>query len=127
LTDCGRLPQTAADCGRLPPESESESESNTERESARARTRAKRFTPPTPEEVETYCKETGISIDAEKFCAYYASKDWMVGKVKMTDWKASVISWSKNEFRSKGKSSAEHTSFDTDEAFAKALRKTYGG
>lgn len=56
------------------------------------------FTAPTLEEVMTYCKERGNRVDAEKFIAYYESKGWFVGKTKMKNWKAAVISWEKNDF-----------------------------
>lgn len=51
--------------------------------------------PPTVEMVEEYCRERGNSVDAEKFCDFYTSKDWYVGKHKMTDWQASVRTWEK--------------------------------
>lgn len=57
---------------------------------ARARTR---FTPPTPEEVDTYCRESGYKVDGQRFCDFYASKGWVVGKNPMKDWKAAVRNW----------------------------------
>ena len=52
-----------------------------------------RFTPPTPTDVERYATEKGLTIDADKFCDFYESKGWMVGKNKMKDWKAAVRGW----------------------------------
>lgn len=52
-----------------------------------------RFTPPTPTDVERYATEKGLKIDADKFCDFYESKGWMVGKNKMKDWKAAVRGW----------------------------------
>jgi len=52
-----------------------------------------RFTPPTPTDVEAYATEKGLRIDADKFCDFYESKGWMVGKNKMKDWKAAVRGW----------------------------------
>lgn len=57
--------------------------------------RASRFTPPSIEEVREYCLERGNGIDPERFCNFYESKGWMVGKNKMKDWKASVRNWEK--------------------------------
>ena len=54
-----------------------------------------RFKKPTIEEIEKYCKERNNGIDAEYFYNWYESKGWYVGKNKMTDWKASVITWEK--------------------------------
>ena len=59
--------------------------------------KSRSFTPPTLEEVEDYCKETGKYIDAEKFINFYESKGWMVGKNKMVSWKAAVNNWAKEK------------------------------
>lgn len=49
------------------------------------------FVPPTPQEVEEFAKtEKGVSVSGEHFCDSYAKKGWMVGKVKMKDWRAAV-------------------------------------
>lgn len=53
----------------------------------------KKFKPPTVEEVRRYCLERGNGIDAEYFVNFYQSKNWMVGKNKMKDWKACVRTW----------------------------------
>ena len=57
----------------------------------------KRFAPPTLEEVKAYCEERHNGIDAETFIDFYASKDWMVGKNRMKDWRACVRTWEKRE------------------------------
>lgn len=56
---------------------------------------ATRFTPPTMDEIEEYCRESGIRINAERFIDYYTSNGWMVGKNHMKDWKATVRNWSR--------------------------------
>ena len=53
----------------------------------------KRFTPPTVEEVSSYCLERKNGIDAQSFIDYYAARNWYLGKTKMTDWKAAVRTW----------------------------------
>lgn len=53
----------------------------------------KRFTPPTADDVRTYAREKGFSIDAERFVDFYASKGWKVGSTPMKDWKAAVRNW----------------------------------
>lgn len=65
---------------------------------------AKRFVPPTVDEVKAYCLERKNNIDAQYFCDYYESKGWMIGKNKMKDWKCSVRTWEKNNFNT-GRSS----------------------
>lgn len=51
---------------------------------------SRRFVPPTVEQVQEYCESRGWAIDAQKFCDFYASKGWKVGRVAMKDWKAAV-------------------------------------
>ena len=61
---------------------------------------APRFTPPTMEEVAAYCSERGNSVDAERFCSFYQSNGWKVGKNPMKDWKAAVRTWEKRDAQS---------------------------
>lgn len=57
-----------------------------------------RFIPPTIEEVAEYAAEKGyIYVDAEKFCNFYDSKGWFVGKNKMKKWRSAVSNWNKTE------------------------------
>jgi hypothetical protein len=56
---------------------------------------AKRFAPPSIDEVHSYISEKGYSVDAESFVAFYQSKNWFVGKNKMKDWHAAVVTWEK--------------------------------
>jgi hypothetical protein len=43
--------------------------------------------------VRAFCAEQGLTVDADRFMAYYTSNGWMVGKVRMRDWQATVRSW----------------------------------
>ena len=52
-----------------------------------------RFTPPSLEEVQDYCKSRRNGLDAQAFVDFYSSKGWMIGKNKMKDWKAAVRTW----------------------------------
>ena len=56
-----------------------------------------RFVPPTVEEVRAYCLERGSKVDPEVFVSFYASKGWMIGKNKMRDWQAAVVTWEKKQ------------------------------
>ena len=58
---------------------------------------AKRFTPPTIEEVKAYCEERGNNVDPERFVDFYTANGWKVGKNAMKDWKASVRTWEKRD------------------------------
>lgn len=55
--------------------------------------KAKAFLPPSLDEVKEYCEERHNSVNPEAFVAFYASKDWHIGKSKMKDWKQAVITW----------------------------------
>ena len=57
-----------------------------------------RFTPPTIEQVKQYCTDKSLSVDAERFCAYYESNGWRVGRNAMKDWQAAVRTWRRSEF-----------------------------
>ena len=59
--------------------------------------KVRRFTPPTPTEVQQYCSESGHYIDADAFVDFYESKSWMVGKNKMKDWKSAVRNWERRD------------------------------
>ncbi len=60
-------------------------------------TKSSKFIPPTLEEVKAYCTERHNSVDAEKWHDFYQSKNWMIGKNKMKDWKAAVRTWEKEK------------------------------
>lgn len=82
----------------------------------------KRFVPPTVDEVRAYCEERKNGIDPQRFVDFYQSKNWMVGKNKMTDWKASVRTWEginkkqQKEIQDKNKfNQFEQNTYDFDE------------
>jgi hypothetical protein len=56
----------------------------------------KKFQPPTEQEVEKFFAEQEVMFPAEhskKFYLFYGSKDWMVGKNKMKNWKLAAARW----------------------------------
>jgi hypothetical protein len=57
----------------------------------------KRFTKPTLEEVQAYCKERNNGVDARKWYNHYEAVGWKVGRNPMKDWKASVRTWERND------------------------------
>ena len=59
----------------------------------------KKFKKPTLKEVQDYCKERNNGIDPERFIDFYESKNWMIGKNKMKDWKACIRTWEKRNTR----------------------------
>jgi hypothetical protein len=64
----------------------------------------KKFQKPTIDEINEYCIERKNGINANAFYDFYESKDWMVGKNKMKDWKACIRTWEqrKKEDKSNG-------------------------
>jgi len=74
-------------------EKEIEEEKEQEKESEKKKTKRRRFVAPTPDEVRAYAAQKGIAIDADRFCDYYASKGWMVGRSPMRDWHAAARGW----------------------------------
>ena len=53
------------------------------------------FTRPSVEEINAYCQEKILQLDAQSFIDYYDSNGWKVGKNQMKDWKATVRRWAK--------------------------------
>ena len=63
----------------------------------RSNSARERFAPPSVEDVLSYCRERGNSVDAQKFVDFYASKGWKVGNQSMKDWKAAVRTWEQRD------------------------------
>lgn len=84
-----------------------------------AESRTKRFTPPTLEEVRSYCKERKNNVDAQRFIDYYESNGWQVGRNKMKDWRAAVRTWERNGFSKASGNIAvkQNASSDLDDIF----------
>lgn len=55
----------------------------------------KQFVKPTPQEVKAYAISIGFRLDGERFCAYYESNGWKVGRNPMRNWEAAVVTWKK--------------------------------
>ena len=75
------------------------------------------FVPPTLDEVKAYCKERNNGVDPDKWYDFYLSKDFMVGKNKMRDWRASVRTWEQKKMSPSG----------NDSTFKDALKKNRRG
>lgn len=79
---------------------------------------AKRFTPPTLAEVQSYVAERHSAVDPQSFIDFYEAKGWMVGKTPMKDWKAACRNaekwerWNRNDSRSKVKTTADYGTED---------------
>lgn len=83
---------------------------------------AKRFSPPTLEELTAYIREKGYTFSAEAFIAYYDSVGWRIGgKSPMKDWRSACVTWQKRETGTAKKVNAqmyEQRTDDITDAFA---------
>ena len=59
----------------------------------------KRFKKPILDEIKIYCLERNNNINFETFYDFYESKNWMIGKSKMKDWKAAMRNWERREVK----------------------------
>jgi len=57
-----------------------------------------KFKKPTLMEVTLYCVERKNKVNPQTFIDHYESNGWMVGKVHMKNWKATVRKWENNNF-----------------------------
>ena len=55
-----------------------------------------KFKPPTLQDVSKYCAEKSLTyVNPESFVDFYESKNWMVGKNKMSNWKSALSGWNR--------------------------------
>lgn len=76
---------------------ENENENENESTIVLKKVASKKFKIPTLQEIAEYCLERKNSVNATRFFNFYESKDWMIGKNKMKDWKAAVRTWEENQ------------------------------
>lgn len=72
-------------------------ENENENENLIEKKKVVRFQKPTIEQLKEYMSEQGMNDIAENWLNHYEANGWMVGKVKMKDWKASVRTWKTNQ------------------------------
>lgn len=63
--------------------------------------RTLKFIKPSIQDIRAYCLERRNNIDPEVFFDFYESKNWMIGKSKMKDWRAAVRTWEKRQVQEK--------------------------
>lgn len=90
---------------------------------------AKKFTPPTLEEVQAYCKERNNKVDAKAFFDYFTTGGWKDSKGNpVKNWKQKIITWEKYEPKRESKKPNNkftdmiHTTYDFDEIERKILQ-----
>ena len=90
IANDGKPKQTIANDGK---NGKAEQEEKRIEENRKEENRYK-FISPTIEEVKAYASEKGYkNFNAEQFWNFYESKNWMVGKNKMTNWHSAVSGW----------------------------------
>nr|DAJ97792.1 MAG TPA: replisome organizer protein [Caudoviricetes sp.] len=82
-------------------EIEKEIDKEIDNKCASTKQKRKRFVKPTISDIEQYCSEKNISINAQQFIDYYESNGWKVGRNSMKDWQATVRRWASNNYGKK--------------------------
>lgn len=72
----------------------------------------KKFQRPTLEQVQAAVSLKGLDVDPERFCAYYDSVGWRIGKQPMKSWEAALRTWDLKA--KKDKKAADLTSYQND-------------
>src|SRR3990167_8907301 len=62
----------------------------------------KNFVKPSNVEVTEYATSIDFSLDGSRFCDYYESNGWRIGKNPMKDWRAAVRTWKRNGYKTGG-------------------------
>ena len=81
--------------------------------------------PPTVDEVEAYCRQRQNGINAQRFVGYYASRQWMCGNTPIKDWRPLILAWEVTEKNAPKNDDNGSGSFDTDDFFEAALKRSY--
>lgn len=82
------------------------------------------FHVPTHEEIVAYKKEANLVFNPHDFFDFYQSKNWMVGRNKMKDWKAAARRWARNtSFKDSAAKVTQQTvpSYEQSQAYLKSL------
>ena len=66
------------------------------------------FKKPTVNDIKEYCLWRNNGIDSETFFDFYESKNWLIGKNKMKDWKACVRTWEKRQNKTNNNNTKSH-------------------
>ena len=81
------------------------------------------FVIPTVPQINGYCREKNIYVDAEDFIQFYGMKGWMVGKNKMKCWEMAVCRAAKWEINRFNQPSPEPSETDKIEKIKREKQK----
>ena len=107
-----------------PTEIEKEKELKKDKEILDRPQKRKAFAPPTIDEVRAYCAERGNKVDPQKFYDYFTASNWYDSEGKpVQSWKQKVITWERFGKRDE-KPTEKSGSFDTDDFFEAAIKRS---
>ncbi len=70
---------------------------------ARTKSRAVAHSPPSVDDVRTYCESRGNAVDPEQFIDHYTANGWKQSNGNsIRDWKAAVRTWERRSFNNRG-------------------------
>lgn len=81
-----------------------------------------RFVPPSVEEVKKFVEENHLNVDAETFVNFYEAHGWLMGKVPICNWQATVKLWQKRAMDNRDNEKSGQHNRD-DEAYWHELKK----
>ena len=67
-----------------------------------------KFKKPSVDEIRTFVSKESLNVEPERFCAYYESVGWRVGKNPMKSWKAACRTWDINAQKSPQSAGEDH-------------------
>ena len=80
------------------------------------------FVPPSVDEVKLFIKENHLDVDAETFVNFYEAHGWLMGKVPICNWQATVKLWQKRALNNKDNEGSEQHKRE-DENYWHELKK----
>lgn len=90
-------------------DADADADKNKEKKVPMAPAHSARFLKPTADEVTTYAKSKGIELDGERFCSFYESNGWKVGRNPMKSWRAAITgTWKTGTGRHEIQAGSQH-------------------
>ena len=97
-----------------------DSDSDSDSDSKNKKDKRKRFTPPTLQDIQNYCKERKNSVSASKFFDYYSAGEWKDKDGKaVKNWKQKLLSW-------EGRDTTTGSTATPKDSFAESINQQIG-
>lgn len=81
------------------------------------------FVPPSVDEVRAYVEDNHLNVDADTFVNFYEAHGWMMGKVPICNWQATVNLWQKRAEDAKNKERFQNNKTDDENYWHELKRK----